>query len=172
MNSHIEYNKRSNFLWRHCLNLNDFVVYFNTKIFKFLLQKKKPMETDDSTTIKTEPPSQTSTTSSTPVPTSAITPLSQTGTTTTTVTAPTKTKLPSIVLPEVDLYLHLLVLLFAIDRQKYKQVERLNKNYESNLGNFKPILQYISANFYSAYIKYLGFFCFKSEFGFWPPLPK
>ena len=95
---------------------------------------KKPMETDDSSNIKTEPTSQTSTTSSTPVPTSAINPLSQTSNattaTTTTAGSTTKTKLPSIVLPEVDLYLHLLVLLFAIDRQKYKQVKRNGFKFE------------------------------------------
>jgi 26S proteasome regulatory subunit N3 len=75
-----------------------------------------PMETDDqSPTLKTEP----STTSSTPVPISTA---SVTISTTTTATPATqKAKLPSIVLPEVDLYLHLLVLLFAIDKQKYKQ---------------------------------------------------
>ncbi len=72
------------------------------------------METDE-TSLKTETPSQASTTSSTPLPTPAAA--------TTTATTTTKTKLPSIVLPEVDLYLHLLVLLFAIDRQKYKQVK-------------------------------------------------
>jgi hypothetical protein len=83
------------------------------------------METDDS--IKNEPKdsSQLSTASSTPLPVSSSnTPVASnlaaaaTNTTTTT----TKTKLPSIVLPEVDLYLNLLVLLFSIDRQKYKQV--------------------------------------------------
>jgi hypothetical protein len=29
---------------------------------------------------------------------------------------------PSIVLPEVDLYIHLLVVLFSIDNKKHKQV--------------------------------------------------
>lgn len=79
------------------------------------------METDDSVKIEPKDSSQLSTASSTPVPASgsSTTPAASQATTTTTAT---KTKLPSIVLPEVDLYLHLLVLLFAIDRQKYKQV--------------------------------------------------
>jgi hypothetical protein len=81
------------------------------------------METDDTVTIKNEPSSQSSTVSSTPVPPSSLssekTPGSQA---TATASAPTKIKLPSIVLPEVDLYLHLLVLLFAIDKKKLKQV--------------------------------------------------
>jgi len=77
------------------------------------------METDE-TSLKTETPSQASTTSSTPLPTPLASVTAAAATTTTTTS--TKTKLPSIVLPEVDLYLHLLVLLFAIDRQKYKQV--------------------------------------------------
>lgn len=86
------------------------------------------METDESTTVKNEPSSQTSTTSSTPVPpltsissSSNLNPAQGANPATATTTS-TKTKLPSIVLPEVDLYLHLLVLLFAIDKQKYKQV--------------------------------------------------
>ena len=83
------------------------------------------METDDS--VKTEPKdsSQLSTASSTPVPASGSSsnPVgSNLAAATTTTTSSTKTKLPSIVLPEVDLYLNLLVLLFAIDRQKHKQV--------------------------------------------------
>jgi hypothetical protein len=85
------------------------------------------METEDSVKSdqKVELSSQTTTTNTTPVPstlaassTSNITPAATTTSTTT-----TKTKLPSIVLPEVDLYLNLLVLLFAIDRQKYKSVK-------------------------------------------------
>lgn len=76
------------------------------------------METDE--VVKQEPASQpagTSTSSTTA--TSAATP-----STPTVEKAPpsSKLKLPSITLPEVDLYLHLLVLVFAIDRQKYKQV--------------------------------------------------
>ena len=82
------------------------------------------MDTDDSTVSKTEPPSQASTTSSTPVPTSTSGPTGAT-TATTPATTSNKTKLPSVVLPEVDLYLHLLVLLFAIDRQKYKPVLKI-----------------------------------------------
>lgn len=94
------------------------------------------METDENV-VKIEPSSQPSTTSSTPLPSSN--PSGQTAATTTTTTA-TKTKLPSIVLPEVDLYLHLLVLLFAIDRQKYKQV---------NIGIYSCANFYISLFFYS-----------------------
>ena len=76
------------------------------------------METDEVVKSEGKETQQTST-SSTPVPAPATAPPA----TTTTSTAPvTKTKLPSIVLPEVDLYLSLLVLLFAIDRKKYKQV--------------------------------------------------
>ncbi len=82
------------------------------------------METEDA--IKTEPKesSQLSTPVSTPVPATAAP---------ATTTAATKTKLPSIVLPEVELYLHLLVLIFAIDRQKYKQV---NENKKKDLKQF------------------------------------
>ena len=80
-----------------------------------------PMETDDQV-IKNEPSSQSSTVSCTPVPsTTQSTGQTTTTTTTTTTTAP-KVKLPSITLPEVDLYIHLLVLLFAIDKKKLKQV--------------------------------------------------
>jgi hypothetical protein len=80
------------------------------------------METDDAT-VKNEPSSQSSTVSSTPVPSQPSSNLEKNTQGQTTATAPTKVKLPSIVLPEVDLYLHLLVLLFAIDKQKYKQVK-------------------------------------------------
>ena len=93
------------------------------------------METDDS--VKNEPKdsSQLSTASSTPLPallSSSNTPVASnlataTAATTTTTLSVTKTKLPSIVLPEVDLYLNLLVLLFSIDRQKYKQVRNIKK---------------------------------------------
>ena len=96
------------------------------------------METDE-TSIKTETPSQASTTSSTPVPTPLASVTATTAAATTTTTS-TKTKLPSIVLPEVDLYLHLLVLLFAIDRQKYKQV--INDTSRSSL--FLSIHIYLS----------------------------
>lgn len=89
-----------------------------------------PMETDDA--VKTEPRSEPATTSTTPVPpvSTATTPAAHgatgaqttpAGTTAAPSTAPTKTKSPAITLPEVDLYLHLLVLIFAIDRQKHKQ---------------------------------------------------
>lgn len=72
------------------------------------------MEPDDS--IKTEPKdsNQLSSDNSLPVIESAAAPA-------TTVTSSTRTYMPSM-LPEVDLYLHLLVLLFAIDHQKHKQV--------------------------------------------------
>jgi hypothetical protein len=81
------------------------------------------METDDAT-VKNEPSSQSSTVSSTPVPPqSSSSNLDKPAQGQAATTAPTKVKLPSIVLPEVDLYLHLLVLLFAIDKQKYKQVK-------------------------------------------------
>lgn len=41
--------------------------------------------------------------------------------------AATKQKQSSlVVLPEVDLYIHLLVTLFAIDTKKYKQVRSIN----------------------------------------------
>lgn len=76
------------------------------------------METDDA--FKTEPKSEPSSQTTTPAPTSSgsnVTPAAPT-----VPSAPTKTKLPSIVLPEVDLYLNLLVLLFAIDRKKYEKV--------------------------------------------------
>lgn len=101
------------------------------------------METDDAL-IKAEPgsSSQTSTASSTPVPppqttTTATTAATTTGTTTTSkevgsttggTVLVTKTKQPAITLPEVDIYLHLLVLLFAIDKRKYKQVNNNRVN--------------------------------------------
>lgn len=78
------------------------------------------METDDA--VKTEPKVEPSSQSSTPMPASTTT-SSTANIAPATPAAPTKTKLPSIVLPEVDLYLNLLVLLFAIDRRKHKQVE-------------------------------------------------
>jgi hypothetical protein len=84
------------------------------------------METDDSVKIEPKDSSQLSSVSSTPIPASGSslnTPASNLAAATTTTTSSTKTKLPSIVLPEVDLYLNLLVLLFAIDRQKHKQVK-------------------------------------------------
>lgn len=84
------------------------------------------METDEAV-VKAEPSSQTSTTSSTPVPpaqtaASAAVPVAVTTAVSGNTVIITKTKQPAITLPEVDIYLHLLVLLFAIDRQKYKQV--------------------------------------------------
>ena len=60
------------------------------------------METDDAVT-KSEPTTQ----AATPVQTTV-----------------SKNKSSAILLPEVDLYIHLLVLLFAIDRQKNKQVKK------------------------------------------------
>lgn len=80
-----------------------------------------PMETDDA--VKVEPKAEPSSQSSTPAPTLTS---STSNVTATTPAAPTKTKLPSIVLPEVDLYLNLLVLLFAIDRKKHKQALQLS----------------------------------------------
>lgn len=85
------------------------------------------METDDSAAtaaVKNEPLSQTSTTSSTPVPPTQSTGSqpTTTGASGTGTTAPLKSKQPAITLPEVDVYLHLLVLLFALDRKKYQQV--------------------------------------------------
>lgn len=81
------------------------------------------METDEAV-VKAEPvsaSSQASTASSTPVPTQTVAKDVSSSTTGGTVLV-TKTKQPAITLPEVDVYLHLLVLLFAIDKQKYKQV--------------------------------------------------
>lgn len=80
-----------------------------------------PMETDDA--VKVEPKAEPSSQTSTPAPTLTS---STSNVTATTPAAPTKTKLPSIVLPEVDLYLNLLVLLFAIDRKKHKQALQLS----------------------------------------------
>lgn len=79
------------------------------------------METDDA--VKVEPKAEPSSQTSTPAPTLTS---STSNVTATTPAAPTKTKLPSIVLPEVDLYLNLLVLLFAIDRKKHKQALQLS----------------------------------------------
>ncbi len=93
------------------------------------------METDDS--VKTEPKVEPSSQTSTPAPTLTS---STSNVTSTTPAAPTKTKLPSIVLPEVDLYLNLLVLLFAIDRKKHKQVsEPLAEFYRQSLNNLEPM---------------------------------
>jgi len=89
-----------------------------------------PMETDDA--VKTEPKAEPSSQSSTPAPTLTS---SATNVTTTTPAAPTKTKLPSIVLPEVDLYLNLLVLLFAIDRKKHKQALALSEKMMDKIVN-------------------------------------
>jgi hypothetical protein len=82
------------------------------------------MDTDDSSTssiaAKIEPLSQAST-SGNPAASSAV--ATPTAPAATNVTAATpKLKIPAVSLPEVDLYLHLLVLLFSLDRQKYKQV--------------------------------------------------
>lgn len=82
-----------------------------------------PMETDDAfkSEPKTEPTSQAAT------PTLVSSGSSATPATPAVPTAPTKTKLPSIVLPEVDLYLNLLMLLFAIDRKKYEKALELSE---------------------------------------------
>lgn len=89
-----------------------------------------PMETDDA--VKTEPKVEPSSQSSTPAPTATS---STSNVASTTPAAPTKTKLPSIVLPEVDLYLNLLVLLFAIDRKKYKQALQLSEKMMEKIVN-------------------------------------
>jgi hypothetical protein len=88
------------------------------------------METDDSSTKPDNKEAQSTTLSanSTPVPMSTSTAsntavASSTANTTPLVSTTTvKTKSPAILLPEVDLYLSLLVLLFAIDKSKHKQV--------------------------------------------------
>jgi hypothetical protein len=72
------------------------------------------METDDSSLSKSEPASS-STTVTAATPSTA-----------------TKAKLPSVTLPEVDLYLHLLVLIFALDRQKCQQVNHEFLSYKLN----------------------------------------
>lgn len=88
-----------------------------------------PMETDD--VVKSEPKNEPSSQISTPAPTLT----SSTSNVPATPAAPTKTKLPSIVLPEVDLYLNLLVLLFAIDRTKYKQALVLSEKMMEKIVN-------------------------------------
>jgi len=90
-----------------------------------------PMETDDAfkSEPKTEPTSQTAT----PAPASSGS--SATPATPVVPTAPTKTKLPSIVLPEVDLYLNLLMLLFAIDRKKYEKALELSEKMMDKIVN-------------------------------------
>lgn len=90
-----------------------------------------PMETDDA--VKVEPKVEPSSQIPTPVPTPSLT--SSASNVTTTATTTTKTKLPSIVLPEVDLYLNLLVLLFAIDRKKYKQALELAEKMMDKIVN-------------------------------------
>lgn len=89
-----------------------------------------PMETDD--VVKVEPKNEPSSQTSTPAPTITS---STSNVVPATPVAPTKTKLPSIVLPEVDLYLNLLVLLFAIDRTKYKQALVLSEKMMEKISN-------------------------------------
>lgn len=103
------------------------------------------METDDSAAtaaVKNEPLSQTSTTSSTPVPPTQSTGSqpTTTGASGTGTTAPLKSKQPAITLPEVDVYLHLLVLLFALDRKKYQQVFNAFLFLTPNINHFKLFL--------------------------------
>lgn len=108
-----------------------------------------PMETDDA--VKSEPKVEPSSQSSTPMPASTTT-SSTANIATATPAAPTKTKLPSIVLPEVDLYLNLLVLLFAIDRRKHKQALQLSeKMMEKIVSQNRRTLDVISAKCFFYY---------------------
>lgn len=91
-----------------------------------------PMETDDA--VKVEPKVEPSSQTSTPAP-AQTTSTSSVAIPATPATAQIKTKLPSIVLPEVDLYLNLLVLLFAIDRTKYKQALQLSEKMMDKIVN-------------------------------------
>jgi len=108
-----------------------------------------PMETDD-TLSKIEPlKGEPSSLSSTPMPTLTS---STSNVTPATPAAPLKTKLPSIVLPEVDLYLSLLVLLFAIDKLKHKQALILaEKMMEKIVSQNRRTLDVISAKCFFYY---------------------
>lgn len=127
-----------------------------------------PMETDDAL-IKAEPgsSSQTSTASSTPVPPPQTTTTATTAAATTATTTAaskevgsttggtvlvTKTKQPAITLPEVDVYLHLLVLLFAIDKRKYKQaLDLAEKIMDKIVSQNRRSLDIIAAKCYFYY---------------------
>ena len=57
-------------------------------------------------------------------------------------------------LPEVDLYFHLLVLLFAIDRQKYKQASELcDKMMDKITNQNRRSLDVIAAKCYFYYVR-------------------
>lgn len=106
-----------------------------------------PMDTDDA--VKTEPKAEPSSQVSTPAPTLTS---STSNVAPATPAAPTKTKLPSIVLPEVELYINLLVLLFAIDRQKLKQALQLSeKMMEKIVNQNRRSLDVIAAKCYFYY---------------------
>lgn len=109
-----------------------------------------PMETDD-TLSKIEPlKGEPSSLSSTPMPSTLTS--STSNVTPATPAAPLKTKLPSIVLPEVDLYLSLLVLLFAIDKLKHKQALILaEKMMEKIVSQNRRTLDVISAKCFFYY---------------------
>ena len=107
------------------------------------------MDTDD--TVKVEQRVEPSSQSSTPLP--SANPTSSTSNIVTPAAVPVvKTKLPSIVLPEVDLYLNLLVLLFAIDKLKYKQALVLaEKMMEKIVSQNRRTLDVISAKCFFYY---------------------
>lgn len=109
-----------------------------------------PMETDD-TMIKIEPlKAEPSSISSTPTPSTQTSSTSNVAPATP--VAPPKTKLPSIVLPEVDLYLNLLVLLFSIDKLKHKQALALaEKMMEKIVSQNRRTLDVISAKCFFYY---------------------
>src|SRR4051812_40991523 len=108
------------------------------------------METDDSTGGAKSPLNETSTSLSkeastlgaaptTPVP-PATAPIAKTP------------RVPPVTLPEVDIYLHLLVLLFAIDRKKYKQATELaEKIMEKITSQNRRSLDIIAAKCYFFY---------------------
>lgn len=109
-----------------------------------------PMETDDA--VKVEPKVEPSSQTSTPVPTASTQSSSSVTATPATPATATKTKLPSIVLPEVDLYLNLLVLLFAIDRTKYEKALQLSeKMMEKIVSQNRRSLDLIAAKCYFYY---------------------
>lgn len=144
------------YITSHVQNEKEFLLTFiDTTITNVATPSVALMETDDS--VKTEPKdsSQLSTASSTPVPASGSSSnpvASNLAAATTTTTSSTKTKLPSIVLPEVDLYLNLLVLLFAIDRQKHKQaLELAEKMMEKIVSQNRRSLDVIAAKCFFYY---------------------
>ena len=112
------------------------------------------METDDSVKIEPKDSSQLSSVSSTPIPASGSslnTPASNLAAATTTTTSSTKTKLPSIVLPEVDLYLNLIIYQ-CINNQYIAFMMALNLNLSSKLFGNLHFHHFLKSNYYFTFL--------------------